>query len=215
MARRAGTGCDRGIEAVDVDGQVIAEPFRDTRQNAIAAKPTDISDGEDIGARRAGRIVIGLVRRRDVADPELRKACHMRHFGGAPKRITVAVLDAMALIDEIKVCVDVDDMNWILTGEGADARNMHAVVAAKHHRQRTSPQDVANTGLDVVMARDGVRMDDIGIADINDDGIVNGIDVTIVLSSWGLSDVPADLTGDGIVNGADLTILLASWGMCL
>ena len=74
MARRAGTGCDRGIETVDVDGQVIAVSFRDTHQNAIAAKPTGISDGEDIGARREGRIVIGLVRRRDVADPELRKA---------------------------------------------------------------------------------------------------------------------------------------------
>ena len=98
----------------------------------------------------------------------------MRHFGGAPEWVTVAVFDAVALIDEIKVCIDVDDMNWILTSEGADARNMHAVVAAKHHRQRTGLQDVANTGLDVVMARDGVSMDDIGIAYIDDGYAIGG-----------------------------------------
>lgn len=50
--------------------------------------------------------------------------------------------------------------------------------------------------------------------DINDDGIVSGIDVTIVLASWQLSGVAADINGDGIVNGADLTIVLAAWGPC-
>lgn len=56
------------------------------------------------------------------------------------------------------------------------------------------------------------------IADINDDGIVDGADLTLVLGEWGdcptEGECPADLTGDGIVDGADLTIVLGAWGPC-
>ena len=51
---------------------------------------------------------------------------------------------------------------------------MHAVFAAKHHRQRTGLQDMANTGLNVVVARDGVSMHDIGIAYIDDGYAIGG-----------------------------------------
>ena len=46
--------------------------------------------------------------------------------------------------------------------------------------------------------------------DLNGDGFVNGVDLAILLASWG-GDGPADLTGNNIVNGADLATLLASW----
>jgi hypothetical protein len=52
--------------------------------------------------------------------------------------------------------------------------------------------------------------------DLNDDGEVNGADLSILLASWGpcppKAACPADLNGDGVVNGADLGILLANWG---
>jgi len=55
-------------------------------------------------------------------------------------------------------------------------------------------------------------------ADLNDDGVVNGADLAILLAFWGpCPSGPcsiADLTGDGAVNGADLTILLGDWGNC-
>jgi hypothetical protein len=54
------------------------------------------------------------------------------------------------------------------------------------------------------------------LADLNCDGIVDGADLLILLSSWGQcqkgDDCDADLNGDGIVDGADLLILLANWG---
>ncbi len=54
--------------------------------------------------------------------------------------------------------------------------------------------------------------------DLNDDGLVDGADITLLLASWGdvppNAIVPADLNGDGEVNGADLSILLANWGPC-
>ncbi|MHC4975152.1 MAG: M14 family metallopeptidase, partial [Planctomycetota bacterium] len=48
-------------------------------------------------------------------------------------------------------------------------------------------------------------------ADLNDDGVVDGGDLGLLLAAWGLPG-PSDLNGDGTTDGADLGILLASWG---
>lgn len=48
------------------------------------------------------------------------------------------------------------------------------------------------------------------LADLNDDGVVDGNDLAILLGQWGERGV-ADLNGDGIVDGGDLAILLGSW----
>ncbi len=47
--------------------------------------------------------------------------------------------------------------------------------------------------------------------DINNDGIVNGGDLAMLLSQWGGTGT-ADLNSSGGVDGADLTILLGNWG---
>ena len=47
--------------------------------------------------------------------------------------------------------------------------------------------------------------------DINNDGVVGGMDLGILLSHWGTGHQPSDLNSDGIVDSADLTILLAHW----
>ncbi len=46
-------------------------------------------------------------------------------------------------------------------------------------------------------------------ADLNQDTLVNGIDMAILLGAWGSSG--GDVNLDGITDGADLTILLSSW----
>ena len=51
-------------------------------------------------------------------------------------------------------------------------------------------------------------------ADLSADGFVNGVDLAIVLSNWGVVGSSADLTGDDTVDGADLGIILAAWGTC-
>ncbi len=49
-------------------------------------------------------------------------------------------------------------------------------------------------------------------ADLNDDGLVNGADLGLMLADWGsCGGCGADLNGDGLVNGADLGLLLADW----
>ena len=51
--------------------------------------------------------------------------------------------------------------------------------------------------------------------DINQDGLVDGLDLSILLGNWGpctTSTCPADINGDGLVDGLDLSILLGNWG---
>lgn len=50
--------------------------------------------------------------------------------------------------------------------------------------------------------------------DFNQDGVVNGADLGLLLAAWGTNVCPFDGNGDGIVNGADLGLLLAQWGPC-
>ena len=45
------------------------------------------------------------------------------------------------------------------------------------------------------------------------DGRVDGSDLGLLLSQWGLPGV-GDLNGDGTTNGADLGLLLSAWGQC-
>lgn len=47
--------------------------------------------------------------------------------------------------------------------------------------------------------------------DLNGDSLVNGVDLTILLSAWGASGGAADANHDGIVNGLDLTVILSNW----
>jgi len=52
------------------------------------------------------------------------------------------------------------------------------------------------------------------LADVNDDGVVDGDDISIVLGAWFDKGGDADLNEDGIVDGNDLTIVLGGWGDC-
>jgi hypothetical protein len=48
--------------------------------------------------------------------------------------------------------------------------------------------------------------------DYDNNGVVDGADLAVLLGSWG--GPAADLDGNGIVDGADLAILLGAWGPC-
>lgn len=48
--------------------------------------------------------------------------------------------------------------------------------------------------------------------DIYADGVVDAVDLAVVLSRWNWVGTPADLNNDGFVGGEDLAILLSAWG---
>ena len=53
--------------------------------------------------------------------------------------------------------------------------------------------------------------------DTDDSGFVNGVDLAIILTNWGVPNPKypqADTNNDGIVDGADLATVLAGWGAC-
>lgn len=50
------------------------------------------------------------------------------------------------------------------------------------------------------------------VADLNDDGVVDGSDLAVILGGWGTPS--GDLNDDGTTDGSDLAIVLGSWGPC-
>ena len=54
-------------------------------------------------------------------------------------------------------------------------------------------------------------------ADVDDSGTVNGVDLAVVLTNWGIPSPKypgADVNDDGVVDGTDLATVLAGWGAC-
>jgi hypothetical protein len=49
------------------------------------------------------------------------------------------------------------------------------------------------------------------LEDLNEDEIVDGADLGLLLSAWDSAEPAADLNGDGVVDGADLGLLLGAW----
>ncbi len=49
-------------------------------------------------------------------------------------------------------------------------------------------------------------------ADFNNDGLRDGLDMTVILSNWG--GAGGDVNGDGTTDGLDMTVLLSGWGTC-
>ena len=53
--------------------------------------------------------------------------------------------------------------------------------------------------------------------DLNHDGVVNGLDLSVVATNWLKmgSDVPGDANHDGVVNGLDFSLIASNWDASL
>ena len=76
--------------------------------------------------------------------------------------------------------------------------------------------DAAQTlqGSEYEIARGGAERTEqmCGVADLNSDGHVNGIDLGLLLGAWGQAGAAFDLTGDNHTDGADVGVLRGAWG---
>lgn len=52
------------------------------------------------------------------------------------------------------------------------------------------------------------------LADVNEDLVVDGVDLGMLLADWGAQNSIADFNKDGFVDGQDLGVLLGDWGGC-
>ena len=51
------------------------------------------------------------------------------------------------------------------------------------------------------------------VGDLNGDGVVDAMDIALLLSAWGTTGHGADLDGDGTVGAGDLAIVLSAWNV--
>ncbi|MSR19250.1 MAG: DNRLRE domain-containing protein [Phycisphaerales bacterium] len=50
------------------------------------------------------------------------------------------------------------------------------------------------------------------LGDLNGDGVVNGVDLGMVLGYWGIANSPGDANNDGLTDAADLSLVISGWG---
>ena len=125
----------------------------------------------------------------------------MRLLGGTPHRVAVPLAHAVPHVDEIEMRVDLHDVDRRLVAEGADAGDVDRVVAAERHRERPALQDLAHRSFRVAVARGGVGVDDVGVADIDDPHRVGGQIDGVVLVVVGPAMAEREQRG-GLADGA-------------
>src|SRR5579885_2262204 len=96
----------------------------------------------------------------------------MLRLGRAAQRVAMPVADAVPLIDEIEMGVDMDDMDGTPAVEGLDDRRVNRMVAAENDGKRPGFQDLADGKARILVALRRVGMDDVGIAEIDDAQLV-------------------------------------------
>ncbi len=51
------------------------------------------------------------------------------------------------------------------------------------------------------------------IGDFNNDGIVNSIDLSLMITAWNTNNITYDLNRDGAVNSLDYVVMVRNWTM--
>lgn len=126
-------------------------------------------------------------------------------FTGAEFRIPLSLIGYTC--GPIKVCAFINGgghdflSNQVLGGCGAGVGNL-AEPRTVNFNAINGEQFFAVPGTDSCC-----------LGDLNEDGVVAGADLGILLSNWGNPGL-GDLNGDTIVSGADLGVLLSNWGPC-
>src|SRR5580704_9145260 len=168
MADCRGARGDRGVEAVDIDRDINAFAIRYVRKRRFRTDRAKLPQRDHVGPIGLRRLIVPLADRGHVVRPERRDALHVRHFGCAAHRTTVSPGDAVALVDEIEMRVEMHDVDWLLVGIGCDRRHGDRVVAAKNVWHRLGIEQRAYGQFGVRQAALGIRVDDVAVAGIDD-----------------------------------------------
>jgi len=90
-----------------------------------------------------------------------------------------------------------------------------AGMRVRFRAQDASNNSLTEAGIDNFQIQT-VLCPDACLGDLNGDGSVDGGDLGVLLSAWGVAagGSSADLNGDNSVDGGDLGVLLSAWGTC-
>jgi hypothetical protein len=92
------------------------------------------------------------------------------------------------------------NFGWMVRGEEVVERSAKRFDSRQSSNPNTKPQLIVTFTPPVSNP-----------ADVNGDGAVNGLDLSVLLGAWGTSSAAADIDGNGIVDALDLAQLLAAW----
>ena len=82
------------------------------------------------------------------------------------------------------------------------------IASARFIRIRVAADAASVPEVDAVVAVHATRL----LGDLNNDNRVDGIDLGMLLGTWGpCADCPGDMNHDGNVGGNDLGIMLGNW----
>jgi hypothetical protein len=168
VAGRAGSGRDRRAEAVNVDGDINPRTFGDALGNGLGTQGAELADRQDVVIHGPRGFITIFGGGGDIADANGGDAFDTVLFRRAPHRAAVADTHAVTFIHEIKMGVDLQDVDIAAAREGLDAGDIHRMIAADHHWQRAGFQDRLNPRPDIGMAFGSVGVDDVGVANIDD-----------------------------------------------
>src|SRR5262249_54138829 len=89
---------DGGIEAVGIDGDVVALGGRDASEDLVDAHPVQLLRAHEDAAVLAGGVELLLAGAAEAAEADLGHAGEPGHLGGPAQRAAQAVLDPVALV---------------------------------------------------------------------------------------------------------------------
>ncbi len=102
-----------------------------------------------------------------------------------------------------------DGVNWMQIG--STTVEMGSTVEVGLAVSSLNDDTVCTARFASVSLNDGQRL----VGDANLDGVVNDLDLSVLLSHWGQADVAwgqGDFSGDGRITDSDLSLLLSHWG---
>lgn len=107
-----------------------------------------------------------------------------------------------SLVSDVQAWVNAPSQNfgWMLRGDESQQQTSKRFDSRQSANPNTKPQLIVTFTPPVSNP-----------ADINGDGAVNGLDLTVLLGAWGSGAPAADIDDNGIVDGLDLSQLLAAW----
>src|SRR3984957_6534372 len=113
-----------------------------------------------MGAIGFGGFPILAADRSHVVWSERGDALYMRHFGSAPHWAAMTPGNAVAAIDEVEMCIEMDDVNRLFVGVRRDCRHGDGVIAAKNIGHRRGIEKCENRELRICQTTLGVGVDD-------------------------------------------------------
>ena len=121
-----------------------------------------------------------------------------------------AVNGARVLQDAMEQEYGVDFQGWQLAGLPAPYNNEGEVMAISCDGNAIAgntinPDTLTRWGWLVLLETGGIT------GDVNGDGVVDVLDLLLLLAAWGNLGGPEDVNGDGVVDVLDLLLLLANW----